>query len=184
MACTWRADKRRYTNTQKQNNKRVQVCATNKPWIGTSLCSLIARRQKALTTLGKDSCLYKELRNQVQRECKGCRERYYSNKVAALKESNISRWWQEVKFLSGSVVSNEWLHQLMDDSTPLVQILAERFNEFLLGLTSNFAPISQQVTCSGPVPPELLITPGKAFKALSRIKVKKTSGPDPVPSVI
>ena len=52
------------------------------------------RRQKALKSLGKDSPLYKELRNKVQVECRTCKGTYYENTVSSLKDSNSTRWWR------------------------------------------------------------------------------------------
>ena len=50
----------------------------------------------------------------------------------------MSRWWKEVKALSGVSASSEWWHQMLGETIPTVDALAERFNEFLRDLTSNF----------------------------------------------
>ena len=164
--------------------KRVRVCPNNKPWVTPKLTSLIRQRKNALSTLGKDSARFKDLRNRVQRECKTARARFYNNKVSTLKESNVSRWWKEVKALSGLTASSEWWHQMLGEAIPTVDALAERFNEFLCDLTSNFIPLPESAVELVPVPQELLVCRGTVFSALRSIKVKKSSGPDPVPAVV
>ena len=164
--------------------KRVRVCLNNKPWVTPKLTSLIRQRQNVLSTLGKDSARFKDLRNRVQRECKIARARFYNNKVSTLKESNVSRWWKEVKALSGLTASSEWWHQMLGEAIPTVDALAGRFNEFLRDLTSNFIPLPESAVELVPVPQELLVCRGTVFSALRSIKVKKSSGPDPVPAVV
>ena len=46
--------------------RRVKVCSSDKPGVSNRLRRLIVQRQKALKSLGKDSPLYKELRNKVR----------------------------------------------------------------------------------------------------------------------
>ena len=36
-----------------------------------------------------------------QQECKICTRNYYNNKVAALKDTNVKRWWKEIKGIAG-----------------------------------------------------------------------------------
>ena len=43
--------------------KTVRMCPNNKPWVTPKLTSLIRQRQNALSTLGKDSARFKDLRN-------------------------------------------------------------------------------------------------------------------------
>ena len=74
---------------------RVKGCA-DKPWVSNKLRRLITQRQKALKSLGKDSPLYKELRNKTQVESRTCKRTYYENKVSNLKDSNSTRWWREI----------------------------------------------------------------------------------------
>ncbi len=55
------------------------------PWISQSLKKLIRRRQATLAS--GDEILFKSLRNQVNRERKSWREKFYSSKVEYLKTS-------------------------------------------------------------------------------------------------
>ena len=96
----------------------------------------------------------------------------------------MSRWSKEVKALSGVTASSEWWHQMLGETIPTVDALAERFNEFLRDLTSNFIPLPESAVELVPVPQELLVYHGTVFSALRSIKVRKSSGPDPVPAVV
>ena len=66
--------------------RRVKVCSSDKPLVSNKLRRLITQKQKALKSLGKDSPLYKELRNKTQVECRTCKRTYYENKVSNIKE--------------------------------------------------------------------------------------------------
>ena len=90
----------------------------------------------------------------------------------------MSRWWSEVKALSGVTASSEWWHQMLGETIPTV------INEFLRDLTSNFIPLPESAVELVPVLQELLVCRGTVFSALRSIKVKKSSGPDPVPAVV
>ena len=89
----------------------------------------------------------------------------------------MSRWWTEVKALSGVTASSEWWHQMLGETIPTV------INEFLRDLTSNFIPLPESAVELVPVLQELLVCRGTVFSALRSIKAKKSSGPDPVPAV-
>ena len=121
--------------------RRTKCCSSDKPWITHKLKSLITKRQKALVAYGKDSGHYKQLRNEVQRACTECKQKFYDSKVASLKESNISRWWRELKGLTGQRARTDWITQLLDEDTPSPAALAKKFNSFLAALTSHFTPL-------------------------------------------
>ena len=138
--------------------RNVKVCTSDKPWVSSKRKRLVARRQHALKFYGKNSPLFKLLRAQVQEEVRNCKRAFYSTKVASLKDTNISRWWSEVKSLGGLSSSSEWWHQLLNSGTPSVAALCDQFNNFLHSLTSHFAPLDSASLASEslPVPPEFL----------------------------
>ena len=164
--------------------------SSDKPWLTPKIKSWIAKRQRCLHKYGKDSHLFRLWRNKVQFAIKECKKKYYNSKVKNLKDTNISRWWKEVKLLSGvSCNDDEWFHQLIDESSadPLFS-LCDKINNFFSSLTSDFVPLSSQditnLPFGPPIPPVLLVTPAEACAALSSIKVRKSAGPDQVPNVI
>ena len=61
--------------------------------------TLIQIRQRAY--LSGDMVSYRKLRNQVNRESKSLRSRFYNNKVRNLKTSNNRKWWKDMKDLIG-----------------------------------------------------------------------------------
>ena len=155
---------------------------SDKPWISTKIKALVLKRQRCLHKFGKDSDRFKEIRNAVQRECKRCKKSFYDNKVAKLKQSNIKRWWDEVKSLSGVRSVNNWVQQVLCDQLPSVEALANRFNEFLGSLTADFTPLpSQPPGQFFTVPEHLLVDNNTVYKSLCQIKSNKSAGPDPIP---
>ena len=95
---------------------RSKTIQTNEPrWINPTLKKLI-RRQRAL--FQGNMPLFRLLRNRVNRERKVCRSKYYENNVAQLKQSKPSRWWSEVKKLSG-------MSSAINDTSSLVKSLQQ-----------------------------------------------------------
>ena len=95
------------------SSRKVKISATDKPSITSSLKLLIAQRQKALAKWGKTTDNYKQLRNRVQGACSKCKKRFYENKVSGLPDSNISRWWKDIKVLGGLSCPGDWSSQLI-----------------------------------------------------------------------
>jgi hypothetical protein len=60
----------------------------------------LIRHRQAVLARG-DETLFKSLRNEVNRERKSCREKFYSSKVEYLKTCSVAKWWKEAKKLSG-----------------------------------------------------------------------------------
>ena len=79
---------------------------------------LIAQRQLALAKWGKTSDNYKQLRNRVQEACSKCKTPFYENKVSGLQDSNISRWWKDIKDLGGLSCPGDWSSQLIGREIP------------------------------------------------------------------
>ena len=121
--------------------EKTYVSASGKPWITGKIKSLIAKRQKLLK-FGKDSPAYKEARNAVQKECENCKKCFYDLKVAKLKQTNVRRWWKEIKCLTGLRCSESWVQQMLGDQLESTEVLANSFN-FLAGLTADFVPLPQ-----------------------------------------
>ena len=62
------------------------------------LRDLIRKRQRALAQCHHER--FRSLRNEVNRERKVCRVRYYETKVEHLQKCKPSQWWSEVKKIS------------------------------------------------------------------------------------
>ena len=157
-------------------SRKVKISATDKPWITSSLKLLIAQRQKALAKWGKTSDNYKQLRNRVQEACSKCKKRFYENKVSGLQDSNISRWWKDIKELGGLSCPGDWSSQLIGSEISDEATLALKFNEFLGSLTVHFRPLEPLSPVFGPVPAYLYVSERTVYKTLRALKVKKSPG--------
>ena len=118
--------------------------STEKPWLTPKIKAFIAKRQKALAQFGKDSPSFHMWRNKVQASIKTCKRQFYERKVKSLKRTNVSRWWKEVKNISGvSAKDDMWYNQLLGPNTadPL-GTLCEKINDFFVGLTSPLSPLT------------------------------------------
>ena len=107
--------------------------------------------------------------------------------MASLKESNISRWWRELKGLTGQRARTDWITQLLDEDTPSPAALAEKFNFFLAALTSHFTPLvtsPADLDHNLDVSREFLVDVSSCYKALRRVKNNKSPGPSAVPNKI
>lgn len=109
---------------------------------------------------------------------------FYTCKVAALRSSNVKRWWSGINRMSGKGGEFLPLHlQMLDDQLTNEVLLAERLNQFLGNLTVDFLPLDPpRPGVFYDVPPELLIDERTAYHALRRVKVNKSPGPDPTPN--
>ena len=145
---------------------------------------MIAKRQKLLK-FGKDSPVDKDARNAVQKECENCKKCFYDRKFAKVKQTNVRRWWKEIKGLTGLRCSESWVQQMLGDQLESNELLANSLNTFLAGLTADFVPLPQIIPGSFfPVPEHLLVDTRMVYKALRGIKSNKSGGPDPIPGKV
>ena len=149
---------------------------------------MIAKRQKLLK-FGKDSPAYKEARNAVQKEWENCKKCFYDQKVAKLKQTNVRRWLKEIKGLTGLQCPERWVQQMLGDQLESTEFLANSFNTFLAGLTTDFVPLTQIIPGSFfPVPEHLLVDTRMVYKAVRGIKSNKSGkgggGADPIPGKV
>ena len=169
----------------------VQVHSSDKPWINCKIKSWINKRQKSLARYGKQSPRFKFWRNKVQHAIKQAKSLYYDTKIRKLKSTNANTWWKEVKNLCGLADRNgSWFQHFIDgDTIDSIDRLCERVNEILVGLTTDFTPLSMQKILDIPVewteiPEELFVSTGEAYKSLCRVKIGKASGPDGIPNIV
>ena len=104
-------------------------------------------------------------------ECRICKQNYYNNKVAALKDTNVRK------------DSHDWYYQMLNDTITSPAVLGQLFNAFLANLTAHFTPLGTSPTTSVlDVPREFLVDTRKIFRALTQVKLNKSPGPDVVPN--
>ncbi len=108
--------------------KTVRKCSSDKPWMTDKIKAWIRKRQLCMTKNGKNSPSFKFWRNKVAYSIRECKESYYKTKVKNLKATNASKWWKEIKNLSGMADKNkQWYKHLIDgESVDSVNTLCER----------------------------------------------------------
>ena len=134
---------------------------------------------------GKNSYAFKYWRNKVQYAAKQARKAYYSHSVNKLKNTNPTRWYKEIKSVGSLSPQVSWHSQLLSETIPTCGDLAEYYNDYLVGLTSQFNPLQDKnpgINLS--VPNNLLVSTSSVLVALQRIKQSKSCRPDLIPNKI
>ena len=131
---------------------------------------MIRARQEALS-LG-DMATFRLLRNQVNRERKSCRAKYYDSRVKQLKECDPSGWWKEIKKLSGmsAVLRDSTVsilqHVVCDPVEPTPVNIANVINNAFLASMSDFSPLSPNVRLATDNEPPFTVTEQSVFQKL------------------
>ena len=105
---------------------------------------------------------------------------YYNNCVSNMKNTSSSKWWREIKGLSGQDIKQEWHHQFIDDHME-IKSLANNVNDVFVDLTNHFETLMP----IGPppyVPEHLLVSQYEVYHELSSINIGKAVGPDNIPN--
>ena len=158
---------------------------TDKPWITSSLKLLIAQRQKASLNGGRLLAFTSNFGIESRKRSLNVRNVFYENKVSGLQDSNISRWWRDIKELGGlESCSGDWSSQLIGSEIPDEVTLALAFNEFLGSLTAPFRPLEPLSLVFEPVPAHLYVSERTLYKTLRALKVKKSPGPELIPNIV
>ena len=163
--------------------KTIKLHINDVPWMTGHLKHLIKCRQKAL----KDNCptQFKFYRNQVNRERKRVKAKYYESKVKDLKNMEPKKWWSECKKLCGMSKPNlNIASKLLDESQTIEDKvnLAKEINLAFLEPQKSYLKLSPTCkinTSSHPIPS---VTTEMIAKQLSSISVHKAAGPDNIPN--
>ena len=153
---------------------------TDRPWISKKLKFWIRKRQSAFLRHGEDSSNYKFWRNKVKGEVKKAKNHYYHDKVAQVESTNSSKWWRQIKSLTGQEIQQEWYHQFLGD-TVNTKLLANKINDFFVSLTDHFTLLTRDSPPSL-VPQELFVSNEEVFRSLSSLNIAKAEGPDNIPN--
>ena len=129
---------------------KKKIIITNEPsWMSLSLKRLIHSCQKAFTQ--GDPIKFRCLRNQVNRERKRLRAKYYDAKVKQLRSCAPAIWWKEIKRLCGmseqvgrredtaAILSN--IENNLDSSSLSLDDLANEINQEFLRPMSDINPL-------------------------------------------
>ena len=160
--------------------KTIKLHVNDAPWVSAEFKAPIKSRQKAYAH--GDTKRFRHLRNITNRERKLCRGKFYATKVANLKTTKPSQWWNEVKMIAGMALATggevicSYLHP---DGIALPSNLdpANMINTALLEPMQDYSPLA----CFPPFSNNsevLTISPSEVFKVLLELNLRKASGPD------
>ena len=160
--------------------KTIKLHVNDAPWVSAEFKAPIKSRQKAYAH--GDTKRFRHLRNITNRERKLCRGKFYATKVANLKTTKPSQWWNEVKMIAGMALATggevicSYLHP---DGIALPSNLdtANMINTALLEPMQDYSPLA----CFPPFSNNsevLTISPSEVFKVLLELNPRKASGPD------
>ena len=164
--------------------KPVKLHVNDAPWISPEFKTLIKLRQKAYAQGDQDR--FRQLRHVVNRERKVLRSRYYTSRVANLKNTKPSQWWNEVKKISGMVPAaptgniRSQLHISGIDGMSNKDI-TDLINTALLEPMQIYQPLD----CLPPIDENsevLKLDAYSVYSALLTLNPRKASGPDEVPN--
>jgi hypothetical protein len=178
--------------------RRKKIKSNEPPWMNPTLKSLIINRQKAFNQGNFEE--FKRLRNQVNRQRKISRAKYYKTTVQHLKQCKSNAWWNEVKKLSGMKVVEENSDKIVkalrpnnSSSCAVKKVLANEINNTFLSPMSIFARLSLDLhrlsldlprrSCTESVLTDIVLTVSSdvVFEKLSKLNPKKVVGPDGIP---
>ena len=165
------------------------VHSNNPPWLTAKLSNLIKNRQTALRV--GNMMEFKRLRNQVNRERKSCRSKFYLASLHHLRQCNPSTWWSEVKKLSGmkpgSATNTEIIKSLKSNASPAdtsTKGLANDINKAFLSPMRHFVPLPSNFfhSIARNIETPITVTRDSIYLKLSKLNPKKAQGPDGIPS--
>ena len=162
--------------------RTLKTNSNDKPWITEDFQKLIKKRQLHFNEGNTDQ--FKFYRNEVNRERKRLKNRYYSKKLSNLQENNAKQWWNDIKEITGTAKTRnnlQCLANVMCDGD--FQKLAEMVNSFFQSVTLDMEPLttgyhSHEVD----VPTDFIISEESTMSALSKINTSKAIGPDGIPN--
>ena len=165
-------------------SRKVEISATDKPWITSSLKLLIASAKKPSLNGGRLLTFTSNFGIESRKRALNLRNVFMRTK-SGLQDSNISRWWRDIKELGGlESCSGDWSSQLIGSEIPDEVTLALAFNEFLGSLTAPFRPLEPLSLVFGPVPAHLYVSEHTLYKTLRALKVKRSPGPELIPNIV
>ena len=118
-------------------------------------------------------CVYRRLRNKINRQRSQLRASFYQSKVDKIGKSNSRQWWKTIKTMIGLQPSKSHLCDLAD----------QLCGGDTLALANNINMVYKEVTSDlHDVPDEFIIRVTDCEQKLSKLCVHKAMGPDNIPN--
>ena len=169
----------------------IRYKSSDRPWVTPYFKKLIAQRNSAHKT--KNFTLYKHLRNKANRIGRNLKKDFYFHQVENCKSSNPSKWWKNVKAITGfSSKSNndKTFHNIRIHNNDVGDNnLADVINSFFLSCTNAIPRLPTTVLndlrsklVNVNVPDEFIVSEFSVYDALCKLKCNKSTGPDNLPN--
>ena len=162
--------------------KVMKVCTEDRPWISPELKNLDRRRKREFFKNHK-SKLWTKLNSEFEEKSSVAKQRYYTNIVSDLKETNTGKWYSKIKRMSGqdtdreNVILVEELSGYSDQEQAdrIAESYAKISNQYDEIKTSDFPAYQNKQFC----PPT--IEPLKVHQTIKRMNMKAATITDDIP---
>ena len=170
--------------------REVRYKCNDRPWITPYFTSIVRQRNLAHKT--NNHVLYKKLRNKVHRLARNLKKDFYFNQIESFKISNPSKWWKNIKSISGfncNSHNTDCFNNIHFNNEPLNsnQSLPDILNNFFISCSDNIPALQDSVLDNlrsnlEVVPEEFIVSELSVFNSLSKLRVNKSTGPDNLPN--
>ena len=157
----------------------IAIRANDKPWFTAQIRTLMQLRNQSYRRYGKNS-VYKKTRNQLQRQIKKAKRKYFQKHLSSLNLSNPRMWHKEIKKAARlrSV-------PLAISATKSDQEVADDINRFFSGICQSLPALDlSKLPAYLPSEPVPLLSVWNVQRELSRLSTRKSSHPDDIPSPV
>ena len=163
--------------------KTLKVCDDDQPWVSKSLKRLDRLRKREFFK-HKQSEKWSLLNQQFEEKCEEEKEKYYTNIVSDLKESNISQWYSKVKRMAGQDQQNTadiTVNELIGLSD---QEQVEKIADHYASISNLYQPIRAEdfpdyLNADNPSPPQVSVS--KVSKIIKSMNKKAAAVPGDLP---
>ena len=155
--------------------RSVKLHPTDKPWMTVEIKDAIKKRQRAWAT--GSSHLYYLYCNKLNKLC-----RFYCDIVSRMQDTNIEKWWSNIKLMSGLSKPAPLSCICIDGSFLRDTDLAEAIKDSFSNIASDIPPLEFAPIPIHYTPDEYIISPEAVERSLLAIKESKSCGPDEIPN--
>ena len=163
--------------------KITEKSLNDKPWVNQQFKNLVQTRQ--CFWMAKDDHNYNIYRNKVIRMAKKLKQTFYKNKVANLQNTNPHSWWKSINLITGKKANEINFEKVADLHTNgNLQSLADKLCEQFTNISTSMPKLNCEYIPNSDlkVMHRHIIRVAEVEKALTKVNLKKSSGPDNIPN--
>ena len=90
-----------------------------------------------------------------------------------MAQSNLRKWWKQIKLLASQNCNQEWYHQFLGAEFKDTLALANGINDFFVSITEQFVPLTPVEAQHTTIPQELLVSQREVLADLSKLATNK-----------